>query len=82
MMTRDFGMATGCTGLAIILNVSPKSGPHILLSDKVNSLVLSEVSCEYMIMLVPENAQMKVIYIQNIDMIIFTEESFRVDRPS
>ena len=56
-----------CTRLAIFLDKFAESGPGIVAMDEVDSLILTGMSGEDMIMLVVEDSELEVVSVGNID---------------
>ena len=81
-MPLGFGLHTSCAGFDVLLDKFTKSGPGIVVPDEIDSLILSRVSGEDMVMLVVENTELEVIGVWNIDEVVLTEESIRGDRPT
>ena len=81
-VTGSFSSVTTSAGLTEILNKVAKSGPGVLSSDQVDSLVLSEVSSGRMIVLVSENSKSEIFRVRYINTIVFPEETIGVQRPS
>ena len=81
-VTGSFSSVTTSTGLTEILNKVAKSGPGVLSSNQINSLVLTEVSGGRMIVFVPENSETKVIGVRYVNAIVLPEETIGVQRPS
>ena len=73
---------TSCTRLAIFLDKFIKSGPGIVMMDEVNSLILTGMSGEDMIMLVVEDSEPEVISVGNIDEVIMSEKTICSNGPS
>ena len=75
-------MVATSTGLTEILNKVMESGPSVLASDQVNSLVLSKVSSSWMIVFVTEDLKSEIFGVGHVDMIISLEKTIRVQRLS
>ena len=68
-----FSTHTSSTRLAILLNEVTHTRPSIFALDKTNSLILTRVSSEYVVMLMVEESEMEVGGVGNIDMSIVEE---------
>ena len=60
-MPRNLSMGTGCAGRNIVLYECTESWPSVFASDKLQGPILSKVSREGMIMLIPEDSELEVI---------------------
>ena len=69
-MTRDFGSHAGHARLAVVTNEEAESGPGVVPEYKGLRLVLTIVSSGQMVMLGPENSELEVTRVRNIDMTI------------
>ena len=69
-MSRNFSMGAGCAGQNVVLYECTESWPSVFASDKFQGPVLSEMSGEGMIMLIPENSELEVIGVWYKDMTI------------
>ena len=67
---RNFQSTAISTRITIVFDEGLHSRPGILTPDEVQCLVLSEVSQDQMVVLVPENLQLKIRNIRNIDPIV------------
>ena len=67
---QNFRSTAISTRITIVFDEGSHSGPGILTSDEVQCLVLSEVSRDWMVMLVLENLQPKIRKIRNIDPVV------------
>ena len=81
-MTLGFSAHTSSTRLAILLNEVVHTRPSILALDKTNSLILTGVSSEYVVMLMVEDSEMEVRGVGNVDMSIVEEITCIVNRPA
>ena len=70
LVARSFSPGAGGAGLAITFDESPKSWPDILVSNKFNGLVLSEVSRKRMIVFVPENVEAEIVGVRYVDAVV------------
>ena len=80
-MTGSHSAVATSTGLTKILNKVMKSGPSVLMSDQIDSLVLSEVSSSQVVVFVTEDLKLEIFGVGYIDTIIFSEETIGVQRP-
>ena len=55
---------------------------NVVSSDQINSLVLTEMSGDQMVMIVLQNPKPEVAYIEHVDAIVKTEQPFWVHRPA
>ena len=76
-----FSMHTSSTRLAILLNEVAHTRPSVLALDKTNSLILTGMSSEYVVMLMVENSEMEVRGVGNVDMSIVEEITCIINRP-
>ena len=81
-MPLGFGLHTSGARFDVLLDEFTESRPGIVVTDKVNRLILSRVSGEDMVMLVAENVELEVIRVWNIDEVIVTEEAVRSNGPA
>ena len=68
-----FNAHTSSTRLAIFFNKVAHTRPSVLALDKTNSLILTRVSSEYVVMLMVEDSETEVRGVRNIDMSIVEE---------
>ena len=80
-MSLGLSSHTGCTRLAIFLDKFVESGPGIVVTDEVNSLILTRMSREDMIMLVVEDSEPEVVSVGNIDEVIMSEKTICSNGP-
>ena len=64
---------TSSTRLAILLNEVAHTRPSVLALDKTNSLILTRVSSEYVVMLMAEDSETEVGGVRNVDTSIVEE---------
>jgi hypothetical protein len=69
-MTWSFGLATSSAGLAKLGNIGAKTRPSVLASNEVGGLVLSKMTCQGMIMMLLEDAELEIINIWYIDKVV------------
>ena len=81
-MSLGLSSHTSCTRLAIFLDKFTESGPGIVATDEVGSLILTGMSREDMIMLVAEDSEPEVISVRNIDEVIMSEKTICSNGPS
>ena len=81
-MTLGFSTYTSSTRLAILLNEVAHTRPSILALDKTNSLILTGVSSEYVVMLMAEDSETEVGGVGNVDTSIVEEITCIVNRPA
>ena len=62
-MALGFCLHACCAGLDIFLYKFMESGPSVIHSDDINCLVLTRMSGKNVVMLIAENAESKVVYI-------------------
>ena len=74
-------MHTSSTRLAVLLNEVAHTRPSVLMLDKTNSLILTRVSSEYVVMLMAEDSETEVGGVRNIDMFIVEEITCIINRP-
>jgi len=74
-MTLWFGAHASSARLAIFLDEVAHTGPSVFSLNKTNSLVLTGVSSENMVVLVAENAEAEVGGIGDINTIIVSKET-------
>ena len=67
-MTLGFGMHTSSTRLAILLNEVAHTRPSVLALEKTNSLILTGVSSEYVVVLMAEDSETEIRGVGNIDL--------------
>ena len=79
-MTLGFSAHTSSTRLAILLNEVAHTRPSILALDKTNSLILTGVSSEYVVVLMVEDLEMEVRGVRNVDMSIVEKITCIVNR--
>ena len=79
-MTLGFSAHTSSTRLAIFLNEVAHTRPNILVLDKTNSLILTGVSSEYVVMLMAEDSEMEVRGVRNVNTSIVEEITCIVNR--
>ena len=65
-----FSAHTSSTRLAILLNEVTHTRPSVLMLDKTNSLILTGVSSEYVVVLMVEDSETEVGGVGNVDMSI------------
>ena len=80
-MTLGFSAHTSSTRLAILLNEVVHTRPSILTLDKTNSLILTRVSSEYMVMLMVEDLETEVRGVGNVDTSIVEKITCIVNQP-
>ena len=81
-MTLGFSAHTSSTRLAILLNKVAHTRPSVLMLDKTNSLILTRVSSEYVVVLMAEDSETEVGGVRNIDMSIVEEITCIINRPA
>ena len=81
-MTLGFSAHTSSTRLAILLNEVVHTRPSVLALDKTNSLILTGVSSEYVVMLMVEDSEMEVGGVGNVDTSIVEEITCIINRPA
>ena len=81
-MTLGFSMHTSSTRLAILLNKVAHTRPSVLVLDKTNSLILTGVSSEYVVMLMAEDLETEVRGVGNVDTSIVEEITCIINRPA
>ena len=59
-----------------------EAGPGVFLMDEVDSLVLTRVTREYVVMLVAKDAEVEVVGVGNVYEVVMAEESVCVNRPT
>ena len=69
-MSLRLGAHTSSTGFNIGLNRGSEFWPNIVLSNQINSLVLTEVSGEWAGMIVLQNSKPEVTHIRHIDVVV------------
>ena len=79
-MTLGFSAHTSSTRLAILLNEVMHTRPIILMLDKTNSLILTGVSSEYVVVLMMEDSETEVGGVGNVDTSIVEEITCIVNR--
>ena len=77
-----FSAHTSSTRLAILLNEVTHTRPSILALDKTNSLILTRVSSEYVVMLMAEDSEMEVGGVRNVDTSIVEEIMCIINQPA
>ena len=80
-MSLGLSSHTSCTRLAIFLDKFTESGPGIIMMDEVNSLILTGMSGEDMIMLVAEDSEPEVVSVGNINEVIMSEKTIFSNGP-
>ena len=81
-MTLGFSAHTSSTRLAILLNEVVHTRPSILALDKTNSLILTRVSSEYVVVLMAEDSEMEVRGVGNIDTSIMEKITCIINQPA
>ena len=74
-------MHTSRTIFAIFLDELTESGPGVVTTDYLYSLVLTGMSGEYVIMLVAENMETEVVRVWDINEVILMEKTIQSDGP-
>ena len=69
-MTWDLGVGAGGARRDIVLDKSADTRPGILSADQVQSVGLTKMSGEWVVMFVPQDPQTEVIDIRNIDVVV------------
>ena len=81
-MSLGLSSHTSCARLAIFLDKFAESRPGIIATDEVNSLILTGMSGEDMIMLVAEDSELEVVIVGNINEVIMSEKTICSNGPS
>ena len=66
-------MATDSTGADIVVDEVPDPWPSVLASDRLESVILAEVTLEWMVVEISEDLESKVTMIGNVDLVIQPE---------
>ena len=81
-MTLGFSTHTSSTRLAILLNEVAHTRPSVLALDKTNSLILTGVSSEYVVVLMAEDLETEIRGVRNVDTSIVEEIACIVNQPA
>jgi hypothetical protein len=81
-VTGDLSSSTSSTRTTIVLDKGTDFRPSVVSSNELKSLVLTEVSREYVVVLAAQYAESEVINVRDINPVIQTKEARFVDRPS
>ena len=76
-----FGSHTDSTGFAVLFDEFSESRPSVFTSNKVDCLVLTRMSREYVIMFETENAESEIVRVGDVDEIVVSEKTVRCDSP-
>ena len=66
----DLGVGAGGARRNIVLDEGVDTWPGILLVDQVQSVGLTKVSGEWVIMFVPQDPQMEVVGVRDVDAVV------------
>ena len=69
-MAWDLGVGAGGARRNVVLDEGADTRPGILSVDQVQSAGLTKMSGEWMIMFIPQDLQMEVIGIRNVDAVV------------
>ena len=69
-MTWDLGAGTGGARRNIVLDEGADTWPGILSVDQVQSAGLTKMSREWVVMFVPQNPQMEVINVRDVNAVV------------
>jgi len=63
----------GGTGLAVVFDEVPKSGPDVFASDQFNSLVLTHVTGKDVVVLIAEDAESQVVVVWDVNAVVMSK---------
>ena len=66
----DLGMGAGGARRNVVLDKGADTRPGILSADQVQSAGLTKVSGEWVVMFVPQDPQMEVIDVRDVDAVV------------
>ena len=69
-MTGSFGAGASSTRRYVLLDKGADARPSVLSTDQVQGASLAEVTGEWVIVFIPQDAQPKVINIRDVDAVI------------
>ena len=69
-MAWDLGAGTGGARRDVVLDESTDTRPGILSADQVQRVGLAKMSGEWVVMFVPQDPQMEVIGVRDIDAVV------------
>ena len=81
-MSLRFGSHTGSTRFAVLLDEGTHVGPNVVLSDGVECLVNSGVSCKNVVMCVLEDPEAEIAGVRYVDAIVEAYKSIVGGRPT
>ena len=82
LMALGLGLHAGNTRLAKVLDIGVDLGPSVVMSDKFQGLILSEMARKGMVMLVLHDFEPEVVDIGNVNAIIQSKETIGSDSPT
>ena len=80
-VTLWLGSHTSGAGLAVVLDKGSEEWPCIVVTDELKGLVLAEVSRDWVVVFVKEDAESEIIGVGNEDSVLVSEETFGVGGP-
>ena len=69
-MSQDLGTRTGCAGGHVVLDEGSDAQPGVFAMDKFKHMVSPKVSGQGMIVLIPQDLEMKVVHTRYVDTLV------------